>query len=149
LTRADVHPSLIEDLVLGCAQPEGEQGLNVARIVGELAGLPDDTPAMTINRFCSSGLQAAAIIADRIAVGAIDAGIAGGLESMSMIPMGGTRPSLNPTAVEKMPDVSTGILTQPFPLEAPNSTAEVGRLKSPSSDVTSTVKLSWPNPARR
>jgi acetyl-CoA acyltransferase len=105
LTRADVQPGLIEDLVLGCAQPEGEQGLNVARIVGELAGLPDDTPAMTINRFCSSGLQAAAIIADRIAVGAIDAGVAGGLESMSMIPMGGTRPSLNPTAVEKMPDV--------------------------------------------
>jgi acetyl-CoA acyltransferase len=105
LLRADVQASHIEDLVLGCAQPEGEQGLNVARVVGELAGLPDDTPAMTINRFCSSGLQAAAIIADRIAVGAIDAGIAGGLESMSLIPMGGTRPSLNPTAVEKMPDV--------------------------------------------
>ncbi len=105
LGRADVQASHIEDLVLGCAQPEGEQGLNVARVVGELAGLPDDTPAMTINRFCSSGLQAAAIIADRIAVGAIDAGIAGGLESMSLIPMGGTRPSLNPTAVEKLPDV--------------------------------------------
>jgi acetyl-CoA acyltransferase len=105
LLRADVQASHIEDLVLGCAQPEGEQGLNVARVVGELAGLPDDTPAMTINRFCSSGLQAAAIIADRIAVGAIDAGMAGGLESMSLIPMGGTRPSLNPTAVEKMPDV--------------------------------------------
>ena len=105
LKRADVEPSQIEDLVLGCAQPEGEQGLNVARVVGELAGLPDETPAMTINRFCSSGLQAAAIIADRIAVGAIDVGMAGGLESMSMIPMGGTRPSLNPTAVEKIPDV--------------------------------------------
>jgi acetyl-CoA acyltransferase len=105
LARADVEAGQIEDLVLGCAQPEGEQGLNVARVVGELAGLPDETPAMTINRFCSSGLQAAAIIADRIAVGAIDVGMAGGLESMSMIPMGGTRPSLNPTAVEKIPDV--------------------------------------------
>jgi acetyl-CoA acyltransferase len=105
LARAAVEPSQIEDLVLGCAQPEGEQGLNVARVVGELAGLPDETPAMTINRFCSSGLQAAAIIADRIAVGAIDAGIAGGLESMSMIPMGGTRPSLNPIVVERIPDV--------------------------------------------
>ena len=64
----------MEDLVLGCAQPEGEQGLNVARLVGHLAGLPDEVPAMTINRFCSSGLQAASILADRIAVGGIDAG---------------------------------------------------------------------------
>jgi acetyl-CoA acyltransferase len=105
LVRADVSPSLIEDLVLGCAQPESEQGLNVARVIGELAGLPDETPAMTVNRFCSSGLQATAIIADRIAVGAIDAGISGGVESMSMIPMGGTRPSLNPVVVESLPDV--------------------------------------------
>ena len=64
--------------MLGCAQPEGEQGLNVARLVGLLAGLPDEVPAMTINRFCSSGLQATSIVADRIAVGGIDAGIAGG-----------------------------------------------------------------------
>ncbi len=105
LRRADVSASAIEDLVLGCAQPESEQGLNVARVIGELAGLPDETPAMTINRFCSSGLQATSIIADRIAVGAIDAGIAGGVESMSMIPMGGTRPSLNPVVVETLPDV--------------------------------------------
>jgi acetyl-CoA acyltransferase len=105
LARAEVAPLAIEDLVLGCAQPESEQGLNVARVVGELAGLPDETPAMTINRFCSSGLQATAIVADRIAVGAIDAGIAGGVESMSMIPMGGTRPALNPTVVEQLPDV--------------------------------------------
>ncbi len=105
LARADVAPAAIEDLVLGCAQPESEQGLNVARVVGELAGLPDETPAMTINRFCSSGLQAASILADRIAVGAIDAAIAGGVESMSMVPMGGTRPSLNPVVVETLPDV--------------------------------------------
>ena len=105
LLRADVAGSTVEDLVLGCAQPESEQGLNVARVVGELAGLPDETPAMTINRFCSSGLQAASILADRIAVGAIDTAIAGGVESMSMVPMGGTRPSLNPTVVERLPDV--------------------------------------------
>ena len=105
LGRADVDASQIEDLVLGCAQPEGEQGLNVARVVGELAGLPDETPAMTINRFCSSGLQAVAIVADRITVGAIDVGLAGGVESMSMVPMGGARPALNPAVVEKLPDV--------------------------------------------
>ena len=105
LARADVRPAAIEDLVLGCAQPESEQGLNVARVVGELAGLPDEVPAMTINRFCSSGLQATSIVADRIALGAIDAGVAGGVESMSMIPMGGTRPSLNPVVVEQLPDV--------------------------------------------
>jgi acetyl-CoA acyltransferase len=93
LRRAEVPGNLIEDVVLGCAQPEGEQGLNVARLVTLLAGLPDEVPAMTINRFCSSGLQAASIIADRIAVGAIDAGIGGGVESMSLIPMGGGRVS--------------------------------------------------------
>jgi acetyl-CoA acyltransferase len=105
LARSEVPASAIEDLVLGCAQPESEQGLNVARVVGELAGLPDETPAMTINRFCSSGLQATSIVADRIAVGAIDAGVSGGVESMSLIPMGGTRPSLNPVVVEQLPDV--------------------------------------------
>jgi len=105
LARAEVAPAAVEDLVLGCAMPESEQGLNVARVVGELAGLPDEVPAMTINRFCSSGLQATSILADRIAVGAIDTAVAGGLESMSMVPMGGTRPSLNPVVVEKLPDV--------------------------------------------
>jgi acetyl-CoA acyltransferase len=105
LARAEVKPEAVEDLVLGCAQPEGEQGLNVARQIGLLAGLPDEVPAMTINRFCSSGLQATAIIADRIAVGAIDAGVAGGVESMSMIPMSGGRISLNPTLVDRYPDI--------------------------------------------
>jgi len=105
LARAEVAPAAVEDLVLGCAMPESEQGLNVARVVGELAGLPDEVPAMTINRFCSSGLQATSILADRIAVGAIDTAVAGGLESMSMVPMSGTRPSLNPVVVEKLPDV--------------------------------------------
>jgi acetyl-CoA acyltransferase len=104
LRRAEVEPTAVEDLVLGSANPEAEQGLNVARQVGFLAGLPDTVPAMTINRFCSSGLQAAAIVADRIAGGGIDAGLAGGLESMSMIPMGGNKVALNPSVVEQFPN---------------------------------------------
>jgi acetyl-CoA acyltransferase len=104
LARAELTGDKMEDLVLGCANPEGEQGLNVARLVGHLAGLPDEVPAMTINRFCSSGLQAASIVADRIAVGSIDAALAGGVESMSMIPMGGGRISLNPRMAEVSPD---------------------------------------------
>src|SRR5580698_6777664 len=104
LRRAEIPAADVEDVVLGCAHPEAEQGLNVARQVGFLAGMPDTTPAMTINRFCSSGLQATSIIADRIAVGGIDVGVAGGLESMSMIPMGGNKVSLNPRVVEEFPD---------------------------------------------
>jgi len=104
LRRADVQPAAIEDVVLGCASPEGEQGLNVARQVGMLAGLPDEVPAMTINRFCSSGLQAAAIVSDRIMTGSIDVGLAGGLESMSLIPMGGAKIALNPAVVDQFPD---------------------------------------------
>jgi len=104
IQRAGIPPADVEDVVLGCAHPEAEQGLNVARQVGFLAGLPDTTPAMTINRFCSSGLQAAAIVAERIAAGGIDAGLAGGLESMSMIPMGGAKIALNPAVVDQFPD---------------------------------------------
>ena len=104
LKRAGVEPAAIEDVVLGCAHPEAEQGLNVARQVGMLAGLPDEVPAMTINRFCSSGLQAASIVADRIAAGGIDAGLAGGLESMSLVPMGGAKIALNPSVVDQFPD---------------------------------------------
>ena len=104
LRRADVQPAAIEDLVLGCAHPEAEQGLNVARQVGMLAGLPDEVPAMTINRFCSSGLQATAIVSDRIMAGSIDVGLAGGLESMSLIPMGGAKIALNPAVVDQFPD---------------------------------------------
>src|SRR4029077_18735603 len=103
LRRAEVEPATIEDVVLGCAHPEAEQGLNVARQVGFLAGLPDSVPAMTINRFCSSGLQSTAIVADRIAAGSIDAGLAGGLESMSLVPMGGAKIALNPAVVEQFP----------------------------------------------
>jgi acetyl-CoA acyltransferase len=104
LRRAELPGSVAEDVVLGCAQPEGEQGLNVARLISLLAGLPEEVPAMTINRFCASGLQATAIVADRIAVGSIDAGISGGIESMSMIPMGGARVSFNPRIVDTITD---------------------------------------------
>ncbi len=104
LTRADMPAAWAEDLIIGCANPEGQQGLNVARLIGHLAGLPDEVPAMTINRFCSSGLQAVAMVADRIAVGAIDAAIAGGVESLSVIPMGGHTVALNPRLVDTFPD---------------------------------------------
>ena len=105
--RARVDPKEVEDVILGCAMPEGEQGLNVARISAIGAGLPVETPAMTINRFCSSGLQSIVNIADRIAVGAIEVGIGGGVESMSMIPMSGNKPSLNPEFVERFPAAYT------------------------------------------
>jgi acetyl-CoA acyltransferase len=104
---AGIDPKEVDDVILGCAMPEGEQGMNVARIAALAAGLPVEASAMTINRFCSSGVQSIALIADRIAAGAYDVGIGGGLESMSMIPMSGNKPSLNPEIVEKKPEVFT------------------------------------------
>ena len=101
LARSGVSAAEIEDVVLGCAFPEAEQGMNMARLVSVGAGLPVEVPAMTVNRFCSSGVQAASIVADRIATGQIDFGIAGGVESMSMIPMTGAKVSLNPRLVEE------------------------------------------------
>lgn len=86
----------ISDAIIGCAMPEAEQGLNVARIATLLAGLPDSVPAVTVNRFCASGLQAVAWAADRIRLGEADVMLAGGVESMSMIPMGGHTPAMNP-----------------------------------------------------
>src|SRR5947208_4465149 len=94
----------IEDVILGCAMPEAEQGMNVARIASLRAGLPVEISAMTINRFCSSALQAIAIAADRIGSGASDVMIAGGTESMTMIPMGGHKISANPWLVANYPD---------------------------------------------
>jgi len=102
-----VKPEMIEDVVLGCAMPEGEQGLNVARIAGFLGGLPQETAAMTINRFCSSGLQAIAIAAGHIAQGWQDIAVAGGVESMSMVPMTGNKLSASPEAMERFPSVYT------------------------------------------
>src|SRR5436305_5130948 len=99
-----VDPKEIEDVILGCAMPEAEQGMNVARIAALRAGLPVETSAMTINRFCSSGLQAIAMAAERIGSGGAEVIVAGGTESMSMIPMGGNKISPNPYLVENYPD---------------------------------------------
>jgi acetyl-CoA acyltransferase len=94
----------IEDVILGCAMPEAEQGMNVARIASLRAGLPVEVSAMTINRFCSSGLQAIAMAAERIMAGGAEAIVAGGTESMTMIPMGGHKVSCNPWLVSNYPD---------------------------------------------
>jgi len=99
-----VDPKEIEDVVIGCAMPEAEQGMNVARIASLRAGLPVECSAMTINRFCSSGLQAIAIAADSIASGRAEIAVAGGTESMTMIPMGGHKVSANPWLVANYPD---------------------------------------------
>ena len=95
----------IEDVILGCAMPEAEQGMNIARIAGLRAGLPDSVPGMTINRFCSSGLQSIALAADRIRGSGATAIIAGGAESMSLIPGAGNKLAPNPWVMEHMPQV--------------------------------------------
>jgi acetyl-CoA acyltransferase len=95
----------IEDVILGCAMPEGESGSNMARIAALRAGLPDSTTGVTINRFCSSGLQSIAMAVDRIRAGGAHAIIAGGSESMSLIPMGGNKPAPNPWFVEHRPEI--------------------------------------------
>ena len=100
----ELDPKEIEDVILGCAMPEAEQGMNVARIASLRAGLPVEVSAMTINRFCSSGLQAIAMAAERIGSGAAEVIIAGGTESMSLVPMGGHKISPNPWLVDHYPD---------------------------------------------
>jgi acetyl-CoA acyltransferase len=102
-----LKPEHVGDLVLGCAMPEGEQGLNIARPAGFLGGLPEQTGAMTINRFCSSGLQAIALAAGAVAMGSDDLVIAGGVESMSMVPMTGNKISVSPEAMDRFPTVYT------------------------------------------
>jgi acetyl-CoA acyltransferase len=106
--------SQIDDVILGCAMPEGEQGMNVARIAALRAGLPVETSAMTINRFCSSGLQAIALAADRVRGGGAVVIVAGGTESMSMVPMGGNKISPNPWLVDHYPDayINMGLGTE-------------------------------------
>src|SRR5438105_4731185 len=94
----------IEDVILGCAMPEAEQGMNVARIASLRAGLPVEISALTINRFCSSGLQAIAMAAERIMAGGAEIIVAGGTESMTMVPMGGHKFSANPSLVSSYPD---------------------------------------------
>src|SRR5258707_4774544 len=104
----------IDDVILGCAMPEGEQGMNVARIAALRAGLPVETSAMTVNRFCSSGLQAIALGAERIRGGGAQVIVAGGTESMSLVPMGGNKISPNPWLVDHYPDayINMGLGTE-------------------------------------
>ena len=111
---AGVAPADIDDVVIGCAMPEAEQGLNVARIASLRAGLPVTASAVTVNRFCASGLQAIAYAADRIRLGEARAAVAGGTESMSLVPMGGHKVAPNPTLVAEYPDVylSTGLVAE-------------------------------------
>src|SRR5215813_10971651 len=94
----------IDDIYIGCAMPEAEQGMNVARVAAFRAGIPYSVPAMTLNRFCSSGLQSIAFAAERIGSGAAQCIVAGGTESMSMIPMGGHKIAPNPALIETNPD---------------------------------------------
>jgi acetyl-CoA acyltransferase len=104
-----LDPAAIHDLILGCAFPEAEQGMNVARIIGLRAGLPVSVPAQTVNRFCSSGLQAIATAAAQIACGWADTVVAGGVESMSLVPMGGQKTSPNPELVRSWPEAYLGM----------------------------------------
>jgi acetyl-CoA acyltransferase len=109
-----LDPAEVDDVVIGCAMPEAEQGLNVARIASLRAGLPVAASAVTVNRFCASGLEAIAIAAQRIMTGAADVIVAGGTESMSLVPMGGHHLSPNPQLVANYPDVylSTGLVAE-------------------------------------
>ena len=115
LTRAKgIEPRDIDDVIIGCAMPEAEQGLNVARIASLRAGIPVEASAATINRFCSSGLQSIAFAAERVMCGFADCIVAGGTESMSMVPMGGNKVAPNPALVDSYPDVylSTGLVAE-------------------------------------
>jgi len=109
-----LEPSDVDDVILGCAMPEGEQGMNVARIASLRAGIPVSASAVTVNRFCSSGLQAIAYAAERIISGGASAIVAGGTETMSLVPMGGNKIAPNPTLVDTYPDVylSTGLVAE-------------------------------------
>jgi len=107
VARAGVDPARIDDVVFGTAMPEAEQGMNVARIASIIAGLPDSVPGMTVNRFCSSGLQSLAQGASAIIAGWQDIVVAGGVESMSQIAMGGQKPSPNPTLMDNQPEAYT------------------------------------------
>jgi acetyl-CoA acyltransferase len=109
-----LDPALVDDVIMGCAMPEAEQGLNVARIASLRAGIPHTASAVTVNRFCSSGLQAIAYGAERIMLGAAEVVLAGGTESMSLVPMTGQKLAPNPTLVARYPDVylSTGLVAE-------------------------------------
>ena len=114
LDRTGIDPHDVEDIIIGCAFPEGEQGMNFARVAAMKAGVPVEVPAQTVNRFCSSGLQTIASAAERIIAGFADCIIAGGAESMSMIPMGGAKYSANPSLMASWPEAfaSMGITAE-------------------------------------
>jgi acetyl-CoA acyltransferase len=109
-----IDPSEVDDVIMGCAMPEAEQGMNVARIASLRAGIPVSASAVTVNRFCSSGLQAIAYAAERIMCGSAAVIVAGGTESMSLVPMGGHKIAPNPTLIDRYPDVylSTGLVAE-------------------------------------
>jgi acetyl-CoA acyltransferase len=109
VNRSGVPAERFQDIVLGCAFPEGAQGMNVARIAGARAGIPYTVPGSTINRFCSSGLESQAIVAAKIEAGLLDAAVAGGVESMSAIPMGGLKYDPNPELTREHPEVYIGM----------------------------------------
>src|SRR3979490_3179781 len=121
-----IDPKEIDDVILGCAMPEAEQGMNVARIASLRAGIPVTASAVTVNRFCSSGLQAIAYAAERIMCGSASAIVAGGTESMSLVPMGGNKIAPNPTLIDRYPDVylSTGLVAENHARESGISRAE-------------------------
>ncbi len=121
-----LDPAEVEDVILGCAMPEAEQGLNVARIASLRAGVPVSASAVTVNRFCSSGLQSIASAAERIMAGFASTIIAGGTESMSLVPMGGNKVAPNPALVDNYPDVylSTGLVAENHAREASVSREE-------------------------
>ena len=127
LARAPgLDPAEVEDVVFGCAMPEAEQGLNVARIASLRAGVPVSASAVTVNRFCSSGLQSIAYAAERIMLGFAQIAIAGGTESMSLVPMGGHKVAPNPALVDSYPDVylTTGLVAENHAREASVSREE-------------------------
>jgi acetyl-CoA acyltransferase len=153
-----LRPEMVEDVVLGCAMPEAEQGMNVARIASLLAGVPHTAAAMTINRFCSSGLQAIALADDAVRSGRVNVAVAGGTESMSLIPMGGHKVAPNPTLLERYPDSYLGmgmtaeLVAQKYGIDRERSDAfaleshrkalaaiEAGRFKGETVPLTVTV----------
>jgi acetyl-CoA acyltransferase len=121
-----IDPGEVDDVILGCAMPEAEQGMNVARIASLRAGIPVSASAVTVNRFCSSGLQAIAYAAERIMCGSAAVIVAGGTESMSLVPMGGIKIAPNPTLIDRYPDVylSTGLVAENHARESGISRAE-------------------------
>jgi len=118
----------VDDVILGCAMPEAESGMNMARIAGLRAGLPDIVPGVTINRFCSSGLQSIAMAADRIRSGSAGIILAGGSESMSMLPMAGNKFAPNPWMVDNQPEIYMGMGLTAERLGASTALLATGRM---------------------